>query len=96
MAAYGIGMVRSINDPKVYAEYQGLAGPTVEKYGGKFVLGGNKIEVADGDWSPISVVVVEFESMARMKEWYNSPEYSAIKGMRTSSTDCGLIFIDGS
>ena len=71
MAAYGIGMVRSVSDPEGFTEYQGLAGPTLEKYGGKFVAGGTNVEVADGDWSPMGVVVIEFESMARLKEWYN-------------------------
>ena len=43
------------------------------QYGGKILGGGTNVEVADGTWSPIGLVVIEFESMAKAKEWYNFP-----------------------
>ena len=96
MAAYVIGQIQSISDPATFEEYVSLAVPTLEKYGGKVVLGGDKIEVGDGNWSPIGVIVIEFESMARLKEWYSSPEYKPLISKRTGSTDSGVIFVDGS
>ena len=96
MAAYVIGQVQSISDPEAFSEYVSLAGPTLEKYGGKIVLGGDKIETADGNWSPIGVIVIEFESMARIKEWYNSPEYNPLISRRMSSSDSSVIFVDES
>ena len=95
MAAYAVGAVQSVSDPAGFTEYQGLAGPTLEKYGGKFIAGGMEVEVADGTWSPIGMVVIEFESMSRLKEWYNSPEYSAVKGKRFQTADSGLVFLNG-
>ncbi len=95
MSAYVIGSIYNISDPAGFAEYRGQAGPSVEKYGGKLVLMSQKIEVGDGSWSPIGMVVLEFESMERAKEWYNSPEYSAAKPKRLETTDSGLIFADG-
>jgi uncharacterized protein (DUF1330 family) len=95
MAAYVIGALSSIKDPAGFAEYQKLAGPTVEKYGGKLIVGGTKIEVADGNWSPIGVVVLQFETLQRAKQWYNSPEYSAVKGRRFRTAESGAIFVDG-
>ena len=95
MAAYVIGAVYNINDPAGFGEYVTQAGPTVQQYGGKFVVGGDKIEVGDGSWSPIGVVVIEFESMELLKQWYNSPEYSAVKPLRLQTSDSGVIFVDG-
>ena len=69
-------------------------GPTLENYGGKIIVGGSDIEVADGSWSPIGVIVVEFESFERAKQWYNSPEYSAVSPRRLRSADTGSIFIN--
>ena len=63
-------------------------------YGGKILGGGTNIEVADGTWSPIGMVVIEFESIAKAKEWYNSPEYTAVKSGRLDSTGGGLVFLD--
>ena len=70
MATYVFGAVLSVKDPEEFAAYQQAAGPTVALYGGKILGGGTNIEVADGAWSPIGMVVIEFESMAKAKEWY--------------------------
>ena len=32
--------------------------------------------------------------MAKAKEWYNSPEYTAIKSQRFDNADSGLVFLD--
>ena len=95
MAAYVIGAVLSVSDPAKFSEYAEVATPTLEQYGGKVVVGGTNIEVADGKWSPVGMIVIEFESMAQAKKWYNSPEYNPLVSMRTGSTDSGLIFVDG-
>ena len=94
MAAYVIGSVLSVKNPEKFAAYQGVAGPTVAMYGGKVIAGGTNIEVADGSWSPIGMIVIEFESMAKAKDWYNSPEYSAIKSQRFDNADSGVVFLD--
>ena len=94
MATYVIGAVLSVKDPEKFAAYQQVAGPTVALYGGKILGGGTNIEVADGTWLPIGMVVIEFESMAKAKEWYTSPEYTAVKSGRLDSTDGGLVFLD--
>ena len=56
---------------------------------------GTKVVVADGNWSPLGAIVVEFESMAKAQEWYNSPEYNPLVARRTGSTDSGVILVDG-
>ncbi len=95
MPAYIFASVQSISDPVQFTEYQGLAGPTLAKYGGKILGGGGKIEVADGNWSPVGVFAAEFESLQRAKEWYNSPEYQAVISKRLNSTQSGVVFVDG-
>ena len=94
MAAYVIGAAQDVKDPAGFAEYGQLARATVAKYGGKRVLGGGNIEVGDGTWAPVRIVVLEFESLECAKEWYNSPEYTAAKSRRFQSADSSLIFVD--
>ena len=96
MAAYVIGALQSVHDPAAFSEYGRTADLTLEQYGGKLLVAGDKIEVADGNWSPVGLVVIEFESLAQAKKWYNSPEYRPLVSMRTGSSDSGLIFVDGS
>ncbi len=61
MPAYIIVEIE-ILDPAGYEEYKKLAGATVEKYGGKYIVRGGKTEVLEGDWQPKRIVVLEFES----------------------------------
>ena len=95
MAAWVIGAIQKVNDADGFTAYQKAGGPTVAQYGGKRIASGSKIEVADGTWSPARIVVLEFESLAKAKEWYNSPEYQAAMEKRISSSDSGFIFVDG-
>ncbi len=94
MPAFIFANIQSVTDQARFAEYQTLAEPTVVQYGGKFLAGGTKIEIADGDWSPVGVMAAEFENLAKAKEWYNSPEYQAVVAGRLESTVGGLIFVD--
>ncbi len=40
MPAFVFAQIRSVSNPAMFAEYQGLAEPTVVQYGGKFLGGG--------------------------------------------------------
>ena len=95
MAAWLFASVQSVNDPAGFGEYQQLAVATVAQFGGKILGGGNKIEVMDGNWSPVGVLAIEFESIAKAKEWYNSSEYQAVLPKRLSTTVSGVVFVDG-
>ena len=90
MAAFIFASIQRVSNPARFAEYQGLAEPTVVQYGGKFLAGGTKIEIADGDWSPVGVMAAEFESLAKAKECYNSRESQAVVSGRLESTVGGL------
>ena len=71
-----------------------MADPTIEQYGGNMVFFNQQIEDGNGDWSPLAIVLFEFESAAKSGKWYNSPEYQAVIGQRISSTDSNTVFID--
>ena len=95
MPAYLFASIQSISDPAQFTEYGGLAGPILAQYGGKVLGGGDKIEVADGNWSPVAVFAAEFESLQKAKEFYNSPEYQAVISKRLNSSQGGALFVEG-
>ena len=74
MAGYIIVEI-DVTDPVGYEEYKKLAGATVEKYGGKYIVRGGATETLEGDWKPKRIVILQFESVARAKEWLNCDEY---------------------
>ena len=94
MPAYVILDIK-VADPQVYEEYKKLSPAAVAAYGGKFLARGGKVETLEGDWAPQRLVVLEFESAARAKQWLESPEYSQAKKMRHLAATTQMIVIDG-
>jgi len=94
MAGYVIADV-DVHDAESYGEYRKLVAPTIEKYGGRFVVRGGAHEVMDGDWTPHRLIILEFESVATAKEWYGSKEYARALAIRLKATTSSLIIVDG-
>jgi uncharacterized protein (DUF1330 family) len=67
----------------------------IAEFGGKYLVRGGVTEVREGDWKPNRLVIVEFASIARAREWYESAEYRpALEVIRK----CGrrnLLIVDG-
>jgi len=94
MAAYLILDIR-VKDPEEYAAYRERAPATLEQYGGRYLVRGGPHETVEGDWNPERVVVVEFPSVERAKEWYASPEYQEIVGLRLRAAPGNTLLVEG-
>jgi uncharacterized protein (DUF1330 family) len=94
MAAYIIVDVTIYNESE-YALYRSLTPATIEAYDGRFVVRGGKVEIIEGEWNPGRLVILEFPTAARAKEWWNSPEYSAIKNIRYDTAKSNMILVEG-
>ena len=94
MPAYVIVEI-DIADPVGYEQYKRLAGATVEKYGGQYIVRGGRTEVLEGDWKPNRVVVLQFDSAQRAKDWLNSEEYREPRKMRHRTAKTNMILVEG-
>lgn len=94
MAGYVI-VEDQITDEAVFAEFRERVAPTVEAFGGRFLVRGGEIEVFDGDWQPGRIVVIEFESVERAEAWLNSPEFAEIREIGTRSANANVIIVQG-
>ena len=94
MPAYVIALV-DIKDPVRYEDYRRLVLPTITAYDGRFIARGGRTEVLEGAWAPRRVVILEFPSVERAKEWWHSPEYSEAKAIRQATSEGTLIVIEG-
>ena len=84
-----------ILDPVGYEEYKKLAGATVKKYGGKYIVRGGKTEVLEGDWKPKRIVILQFENMERAKAWLNCAEYAEPRKMRHRTAKTRMVLVEG-
>ena len=53
------------------------------------------MSIVEGGPPPNSMVVVEFPSMEKLREWYASPEYAEALKVRRTALDLRLIFVEG-
>ena len=94
MAAYAIANVR-VTDPDRFPEYSSQVLRTVERYGGRYLARGGKVEVLEGDWEPQRLVILEFESMERFRQFYDSPDYASLKRLRHEAADTQVVVVEG-
>ena len=94
MTAYVIVDIE-VTDPQGYEAYKKVAPPTVASFGGRYLARGGRTEVLEGDWQPRRVVILEFESVARAKEWLNSDEYRPARAQRHRTARSNMIVVEG-
>ena len=94
MPAYIVVEVE-VNDPERYENYKAMVPPSLEAYGGRFVVRGGACQTVEGEWKPTRLVVIEFPSLADAKRWYDSEEYRAPKAQRIRAGRTSMIMVEG-
>jgi uncharacterized protein (DUF1330 family) len=84
-----------VTDPKAYEGYRELAGASIARHGGKFIVRGGKTETLEGGWAPKRIVVVEFPSVEAAKKFYNSEDYQAALKVRLAASRSKAILVEG-
>ncbi|MCR4300466.1 MAG: DUF1330 domain-containing protein [Sulfuricaulis sp.] len=93
MVAYVIVDVR-VTDPARFEEYKKLVPASLTAFGGKFLARGGRVEMLEGDWNPERLVILEFPTLERAREWWASEEYREAKEMRESSAETRMNIVE--
>jgi uncharacterized protein (DUF1330 family) len=94
MAGYIIVEV-DITDAKAYESYKPLAGASVARHGGKFIVRGGQTETLEGGWAPKRLVVLEFPTVEKAREFYRSEDYAPALKMRLAASKSRAIIVEG-
>jgi uncharacterized protein (DUF1330 family) len=94
MSAYVISELE-VRDPNAIEIYRTIAAKSIAHYGGRYLVRNGAASVVEGGPPPKSIVVVEFPSMERLREWYASPEYAEALKVRRTALERRLIFVEG-
>lgn len=94
MSAYVITDIE-ITDPEGYKTYQQMGPPTVAKFGGRFVARGGCLEMLEGTWGPKRMVILEFDSVERAREWWASEDYRPAKAVRHKTAKTNMVIVEG-
>lgn len=94
MTAYVVIRI-SVNNPDKLKDYQQVAPSIIEKYHGKILARGGEVASLEGPEENRRIVIIEFPSFARAKEFYHSDEYTRAIELRKGAADFELIAIEG-
>lgn len=94
MSAYVIVQV-DVKEPARYEDYKKMVPPSLEKFGGRFLVRGGKTHTLEGDWAPTRFVMLEFPSVEQAKAWWDSPEYRVARDLRWATAESQLIIAEG-
>ena len=94
MAAYVISEVE-VRDAGAMELYRSLAAQSIARFGGRYLVRGGAAELVEGGPAVKTLVIVEFASMARAREWYASPDYCEALKVRRTALERRLVFVEG-
>ena len=94
MSAYAIAQMREIHPHLEVLEYLERIQATLNPFSGRFVVHGGAIEVLEGAW-PGVLVIIEFPGMAEARSWYGSQAYQQILPLRTNHILGDAILVEG-
>ena len=84
-----------VTDPEAFATYRDQVPPTLEPFGGKYMVRGGEQDVLEGDWAAARTVVLRFPSVERAKAWHASDIYEGPKALRQSAAKTNMLVIEG-
>jgi uncharacterized protein (DUF1330 family) len=94
VAGYVIAIVE-VTNAEGYQVYSRQVPATIAKYGGRHLVRGGGMELREGEWPGPRTVILEFPSLARALEWYDSPEYRPLRPIRQANSRARIAFFEG-
>jgi uncharacterized protein (DUF1330 family) len=93
MAGYFVANYTITNQAE-YKEYVAAVGPILEAHGTERIVVDRDSELLEGSAGQVTVVL-RFATKAAAQAWYESPEYRAIKHLRTDNTQGTAVIAEG-
>ena len=94
MPAYLIAQI-TVRDAATYERYKKLAPPSIAVYGGRYIVRGDATQTLEGAWRPARLVILEFPTVDRAREWWDSAEYAEAKALRQTCADTEMLLVEG-
>jgi uncharacterized protein (DUF1330 family) len=93
MAGYFVANYTITNQAE-YKEYVAAVGPTLTAHGAENIVVDRESELLEGSAGQVTVVL-RFATKAAVEAWYESPEYRAIRRLRTDNTEGVAVIAEG-
>lgn len=77
----------TVTDKDRYKAYQEGVLPVIEAFGGRFKASGVGLQVLEGAHDGRRLVIFEFPSVERIREFWASPQYAKVRPLREGAAN---------
>ncbi len=84
-----------LTDTKRFAAYVEKVPKIVEKYGGEYLVKGGDMEVLEGDWDGMKIVIHRWSNKHAAKKFWNSTEYREARQIRVGTGEFRVMLLEG-
>jgi uncharacterized protein (DUF1330 family) len=88
-------LTEAVKDPEGMKAYGKAAMPAMGQGGCTILSVDRAPQVLEGDWHGDQTVVLEFDSVAVARAWYESEAYQKAAKLRQAAADCNAVIISG-
>lgn len=84
-----------ITDPAALQNYGEKIAETLAPFNHRYVVRSNNSQALEGDPLKGRFVIIEFDSVQKAREWYDSPAYAAIRPIRQHAAKSRIFIVEG-
>ncbi len=94
MTAYMI-VDLDLKDANGFVRYRDEVPKLISKHGGEYIVRGGEFEVMEGNWQPHRLVVFRFPNREAIHNFFEDPDYAALKALRQRTANSDIVIVDG-
>jgi uncharacterized protein (DUF1330 family) len=88
-------LTEAIHDQTGMDAYGEASRAALIEFGGRVLVVDEKVEVLEGEWHGTRTVIVEYETVEKAREWYQSASYQEALPLRQAASECNVVIASG-
>ncbi len=88
-------LTEAIHDRAGIDAYGAASMASLIEHDGRVLVVDEDVEVLEGEWHGTRTVIVEYDSVERAREWYESASYQEALPLRQAAAECNVVIASG-
>ena len=84
-----------VTDPATMQQYGSKVAETLASLNHRYIVRSRNIQTLEGDPPKGGIVEIQFDSVEKAREWYDSPAYAAIRPIRQKAAKSRIFIVEG-
>lgn len=84
----------AVTEPERYGAYARALPAVIERFGGRFLVAGGRLDAVEGDATSRNVVIV-FEDYETARACWYSPDYAEVARLRLDAAEVDVVIVEG-